>query len=168
MSSRFESLWRRLPEARWKRLLVLLVAGGAVVFALAQAVPYGRAHTNPPVTAEPAWDSARTRQLAKDACFDCHSNLTKWPWDSNIAPFSWLIAHDVSDGRGILDFSTWDKPQGEVLDAVEAARSGSMPPWYYKLMHPKSRLSQAERNQLADGLAKTFAASPPKQGGGGG
>jgi mono/diheme cytochrome c family protein len=154
-------LRRRLPEARWKRVLVVLVAGGAALFLLAQAVPYGRAHSNPPVLAEPAWDSPKTRALAEASCFDCHSNLTKWPWDSNIAPFSWLIQHDVADGRAIVNFSEWNRPQHEALDAIEAAREGSMPPWYYKLMHPKARLSAAERNALADGLQRTYAKSPP-------
>jgi hypothetical protein len=42
-----------------------------------------------------------------------------------------------------------------------------MPPWYYTLMHPSSRLSKAERTRLADGLVQTFAKSPPKGGAGG-
>jgi mono/diheme cytochrome c family protein len=54
--------------------VVLVVA----LFVAAQAVPYGRDHTNPPVTREVRWDSSRTRELAAGACFDCHSNLTDW------------------------------------------------------------------------------------------
>jgi hypothetical protein len=113
------------------------------------------------VTAEPRWDSPRTRQLAKEACFDCHSNLTTWPWYSNVAPVSWLTYRDVVDGRAALDFSEWNKPQDGAGDAVEAVASGSMPPWFYKPMHPKSDLSQAEREQLMRGLAATFRRSPP-------
>jgi mono/diheme cytochrome c family protein len=63
------------------------------------------------VQAEPAWDSGRTRVLAQQSCFDCHSNLTKWPWDSNIAPFSWLIQRDVDSGRSALNFSEWNNVQ---------------------------------------------------------
>src|SRR4051794_1848701 len=136
-----------------------------VLFVLAQAVPYGRRHTNPPVTAEPRWDSPRTRQFAANACFDCHSNLTTWPWYSNVAPVSWLTYRDVVDGRAALDFSEWNKPQDGAGDAVEAVASGSMPPWFYKPMHPKSELSQAERGQLMRGLAATFRRSPPIGGG---
>jgi hypothetical protein len=68
------------------------------LLAVAQAIPYGRGHSNPPVTKEPAWDSSRTRELAKRACFDCHSNETTWPWYSNVAPESWLIQRDVDAG----------------------------------------------------------------------
>jgi len=69
------------------RLGLLLVLGAFLVI---QVIPYGRAHTNPRTTAEPAWDSSRTRELAAAACFDCHSNETAWPWFTSIAPFSWL------------------------------------------------------------------------------
>ncbi len=146
------------------RALVVLVG----LFALIQAVPYGRSHTNPPVTKEPAWDSPRTRALAARACFDCHSNLTTWPWYSNVAPVSWLNQNDVDGGRSALNFSTWDKPQDTGIgDVVESIRGGGMPPWFYKPLHPKASLSKAEQDELIRGLEATFAASPPIGGGGG-
>jgi len=143
-----------------------LVLGGLGAFALAQAVPYGRSHTNPPVQAEPHWSSPATRALAKRACFDCHSNLTTWPWYSNIAPVSWLVQRDVDGGRAALNFSEWGKPQDGAGDAVEAIRGGSMPPWFYVILHPKAKLSQADKQALMDGLAATLRSSPPPGGGG--
>lgn len=147
---------------RWLRW-VLVVCLGVII--LAQVVPYGRSHTNPPVTAEPQWDSPQTRALAARACFDCHSNLTTWPWYSNVAPVSWLTQRDVSGGRAALNFSEWNKPQDGAGDAAEAISSGSMPPWFYPLMHPKARLSQSEQLKLIAGIAATFRKSPPKGGG---
>ena len=148
------------------RWLLRIVLAGAALLVLAQAVPYGRSHTNPPTLAEPSWDSARTRQLAQDACFDCHSNLTAWPWYTNVAPVSWLVYRDVHDGRAALNFSEWTKPQDGAGDAVETVANGSMPPWFYKPLHPKSRLSSAEKQELMRGLAATFRRSPPIGGGG--
>lgn len=141
-------------------------AGGTVVgvLLLLQLVPYGRDHSNPPVTGTPQWDSPRTEALFGDACGACHSNLTTWPWDSNIAPFSWLIQLDVDDGREVLNVSEWDRPQGEVGEAAEVTLEGEMPPWQYKLLHPSARLSDAEKQELADGLTKTFSKSPPGSG----
>lgn len=136
-----------------------------ILFAVIQAVPYGRAHSNPPVQQEPLWDSPQTRQLAVAGCFDCHSNETTWPWDSNIAPFSWLIEHDVSSGRGVLNFSEWSRPQVETDEIYEVILGGGMPPWYYKLMHPAAKLSQSERERLVAGLKVTFEKSPPVPGG---
>jgi mono/diheme cytochrome c family protein len=136
------------------------------VFLVIQVIPYGRDHTNPPVTAEPAWDSPETRALAAGACFDCHSNETDWPWYTNVAPFSWLTQRDVDEGRDTLNFSEWDQPQGEVDEVGEVIREGEMPPWYYGITHSAARLSDAEKEQLIAGLQATFAASPPIEGGG--
>ena len=82
----------------WRILKPTLVVSGLFLLAI-QLIPYGRAHANPPVLAEPAWDSPATRDLAVRACFDCHSNETVWPWYSNIAPVSWLVQRDVDGGR---------------------------------------------------------------------
>ena len=148
---------------RWLIRGAIAVVG---LFVIIQLVPYGRDHTNPPVTRDVRWDSPRTRQLAAGACFDCHSNLTDWNWYTNIAPISWLVYADVKGGREHLNFSEWDKPQGEVGDIVEAVRDGSMPPFQYKPLHAGGRLSGAERTELARGLEKTLAADPPIAGGG--
>jgi mono/diheme cytochrome c family protein len=158
-------------EVTRKRFTAYVLLALAAVVLLIQAIPYGRDHANPPVTKEPAWDSTQTRQLAASACFDCHSNQTKWPWYTNVAPASWLVENDVKGGRSTLNFSEWDKPQDtSVSDIVEAVQGGGMPPWYYSWMpnHPKARLSSSEKAALVRGLQATFSASPPIGGGGGG
>lgn len=132
---------------------------GAVTLALLvliQVVPYGRDHTNPPVTGEPAWDSPATRALVKDACFDCHSNETSWPAYSHIAPASWLVQYDVDEGRAKLNFSEWQRPQEEADEAAEKVQEGEMPLKVYTFMHSHARLGAAERARLAEGLAKTL------------
>ena len=141
-------------------------AGGLIVavLLLIQLVPYGRDHTDPPVTGTPRWDSPRTEALFDDACGACHSNLTDWPWYSNVAPASWLIQRDIDEGREILNVSEWDRPQGEVEEAAEVTLEGEMPPWQYTLLHPAARLSDSEKQELADGLTRTFSNSPPGSG----
>jgi hypothetical protein len=138
------------------RLSLLSIVG---LLVLIQLVPYGRDHTNPPASAEPAWDSARTRALADAACFDCHSNETRWPWYTNVAPFSWLTQNDVDNGREALNFSEWDRPQ-EAEELAEVISDGEMPPWYYRLLHSAADLSDREKQQLIDGLRATLRASP--------
>jgi len=128
-----------------------------LLFAIIQVVPYGRDHSNPAVRQEPAWDSPETRALAVDACFDCHSNQTSWPWYSNVAPVSWLVQRDVDNGRDALNFSEWDREQ-ESEDAAEAVQEGRMPPDYYGWLHPKARLSSSERQALIRGLQAMFGA----------
>jgi len=144
-----------------KILLWALVAA-----ALIQLVPFGHDHTNPPVAGEPAWDSARTQDLMRKACFDCHSNQSVWPWYSNVAPVSWLIQRDVNGGRRHLNFTEWatGKPQRHAKDIVSVVNSGDMPPWFYLPMHPGARLTDDEKQALVKGAEATFGPqSPPEK-----
>ena len=127
--------------------------------ALSQVVPFGREHSNPPVIQEPAWDSPRTRQLAKRACFNCHSNETIWPWYSGIAPVSWLTQRDVNTGRSHLNFSEWNNPLSRPDDVVEEVQGGNMPPWFYLPMHPEAKLTPEEQSELVRGLQRSLAVS---------
>jgi hypothetical protein len=119
-------------------------------------VPYGRDHSNPHVAAEPPWNAPETRALAERACFDCHSNQTRWPWYSNVAPLSWLVQADVHEGRRDLNFSEWTRGYEEAQESGQTVRNHEMPPRSYLLLHPQARLSAAEREQLASGLDATL------------
>ena len=125
-------------------------------FVAIQLVPYGRDHTNPPIAGEPTWNAPATRALAKQACFDCHSNETEWPAYASIAPVSWLVQYDVDEGRAVLNFSEWTRPQKEAKEAAKEMREGEMPPAAYKLIHAHARLSAADLDRLAQGLTQTL------------
>jgi mono/diheme cytochrome c family protein len=150
-----------------KKALLILAAIAAAGFLLIQLVPFGRAHDNPPVAAEPNWDSPQTRELAERACFDCHSNQTEWPWYASVAPISWLVQRDVNEGREHLNFTDWNQSheehghEGHEPEEVgETVLESEMPPAQYLLMHPEARLTDQERAALAAGLAATVELSP--------
>ena len=126
------------------------------LFVLIQLVPFGRNHTNPPVVQEPSWDSAETRALAKRACFDCHSDESVWPWYSNIAPVSWLVARDVTEGRSAMNFSDWGQTAQRGQKVARQVQRGAMPPSFYLPMHPTAQLTADERAQLIAGLQKSL------------
>ena len=131
----------------------------AVVFCLIaiQFIPFGRDHSNPPVVAVPIWGSPETRALFIRACADCHSHETRWPWYSNLAPVSWLVAHDVQAGREHFNVSLWGvQRKNKGNEAAEAVEEGEMPPWFYVLPHPEASLSAQEKADLIRGLAGTF------------
>ncbi|MBL8897332.1 MAG: heme-binding domain-containing protein, partial [Planctomycetes bacterium] len=90
------------------------------------------------------------------ACFDCHSNETRWPWYSNVAPISWLVQRDVDEGRAELNFSRFDQPQKEAHESAEVVLEGEMPPWFYLPTHPEARLTADEQAELVRGLRATF------------
>ena len=137
-----------------------IVLGALVAFGIAaQFIPVTR--TNPPVTGDiPA--PPEIKALLRNACYDCHSHETVWPWYSRVAPASWLVASDVKEGRGHLNFSTWSdyKPakQGVLLeDAAEQVQEGEMPPLPYTWMHPLSRLTDAQKERLTTWMKSASA-----------
>lgn len=136
--------------------MTTLLATAAVIFVAIQLVPYGRDHTNPPVKMEPSWDSAQTRELAVRACYDCHSNETRWPWYSHVAPVSWMVAYDVQEGRSVLNLSEMNRPQEEAAESAETVQEGEMPPMLYLPTHPEARLTPSERASLIAGLQATL------------
>jgi mono/diheme cytochrome c family protein len=140
---------------RHHRARIALGTALALVVAI-QFMPYGRAQANPPVLAEPAWDSPGTRALFMRACADCHSNETRWPWYTAVAPASWLIARDVTEGREKLNISEWGRGGQDADEAADTVREGEMPPWFYLPLHAEAALSSAERQALIAGLVATF------------
>jgi hypothetical protein len=134
----------------------ICIAFMAIVFVGMQFIPYGHDHTNPPVTKGPTWDSPQTEALWNAACKDCHSNETVWPWYSNIAPVSWLVQNDVDEGRGTLNVSELDRRSPKLNEMIRTIQRGSMPPMQYFPTHPEASLKAAQRQQLIDGIQKTF------------
>jgi len=129
---------------RLKQAAVVFV----VIFAAAQLVR--------PERTNPATDASHTIQahvgtanglvaILDRSCRDCHSNATVWPWYTQIAPASWLMAYGVKKGRKAVNFSEWaaySPEQQRLLLAVSCddATSGKMP-GPYTLLHPETRLS---------------------------
>ena len=92
---------------------------------------------------------AAVMSTLRRACFDCHSDETRWPWYATLPFASRLIERDVKDGRGQLNLSRWMQynafDRADLLDKMcQLASSGRMPPWQYRLMHPEARMSAAE------------------------
>ena len=136
-----------------KKIVLSLI----ILLIVIQFIPYGKDHSNPPVIAEPKWDSPLTRETFMRACGDCHSNETKWPAYSKIAPISWIVYNHVMEGREHLNVSEWE--EGKYKDAHEAAEEveeGEMPLKSYLLVHPEARLSDEEKRVFIEGLKRTF------------
>jgi hypothetical protein len=92
--------------------------------------------------------------MLKNACYDCHSNQTKWPWYSNIAPFSWAINTHVKDGRKALNFSTWEEysleEKNKKMKEVFRTAYASMPLSSYIRFHEEADLTREQRTQIRD------------------
>lgn len=94
-------------------------------------------------------------QMLRRSCFDCHSNQTVWPWYSQVAPASWLLARDVKNGRKHLNFSAWGtyNPTRQLIvlnNIAEEVSSGGMPYPPYLLLHRDAALDSTARKKIAD------------------
>lgn len=96
---------------------------------------------------------AGVRAVMERSCYDCHSNQTRWPWYSGVAPVSWFVAEDVQEGRKHLNFSEWGtytlKRQIAKLEMIASeVDKGEMPMERYLWLHRDAVLSEADKDLL--------------------
>lgn len=140
-----------------RRARIVLVAGLLMLVIASLA----RSHSHPAgLRADPAFGveasghvPAPVMSTLHHACFDCHSEETRWPWYSSVPVASWLIERDVTEGRGQLNFSRWTQynnfDRADLLDkACELATKREMPLWQYRLAHGEARLNETEVTAL--------------------
>ena len=128
-----------------KTVIVLVIALVAMQF-----IPVDR--SNPSDRGQPA-APPEVETILRRACYDCHSNETRWRWYAQIAPISFLLARDVKEGRREVNFSIWDRYEQrrkarKLKEIVKEVEEGDMPPWYYVSVHADARLSQADREAI--------------------
>ncbi|MCU1302772.1 MAG: hypothetical protein JWQ87_3056 [Candidatus Sulfotelmatobacter sp.] len=81
------------------------------------------------------------------SCQDCHSSRTRLPWYSHVAPISWIVSKDVSEGRENLDFSEWRSQSDSGYERAlicNAVSSGEMPLPEYTVIHRNAKLSKRD------------------------
>lgn len=144
-----------------KKVVIILV----VAFILIQFFRIDK--TNPPInkgmdfltvkkTPEPM---AKT---IKNACYDCHSNETKYPWYSNIQPVAWFLKDHIDEGRKHLNFSTYatyelKRQAHKMEEAAEMVEKGEMPLESYVLGHPEAKLTDTQKSELVNYFKKIQA-----------
>ncbi len=140
------------------------------VFVLIQFVPVNR--TNLPVDpAKKLQPPPEVEAILRESCYDCHSNETRWPWYSYVAPVSWWIADHVHSGQRHLNLSDWadwkprpgrdaeyrDGPSMSVVqykrkvlgDMETSIQEGQMPIASYLWMHPDARMTPEQYKVVA-------------------
>lgn len=141
---------------RTLKIVLVTLAWIIGLFGAIQLIPYGRTHNNPEIIKEPPWDSPRTRALAVRACFNCHSNETKWPWYANVAPFSWVVQFDVETARDVVNYSEWNRTYDLASWSGHSTMTGNMPPVKYRMAHKEADLTPEETQDLARGFDAMF------------
>ncbi len=137
-----------------KKMLYVLLA----ILVILQFIPSNRPETVKDNPADLIGNNRIPSEMAtmlKNACYDCHSNESHYPWYAYVAPVSYLINRDIREGRENLNFSDWEnlekrkklKILGEISDVV---LDGEMPMKIYTPLHPEARLTDEDRQAMAD------------------
>ena len=143
---------RSFRVLRW---LVILLATGFIIIQFYR-MPKANPAIDPTQTIESHLQvSPQAEAIFDRSCNDCHSNKTRWPWYSNVAPSSWLVISDVNDARGAMNLSQWgaydkDKQARRLRDMCEQVQDGQMPLSIYTPLHPGSKLSTEDKKTLCD------------------
>ena len=139
------------------KILRWSLAALAIVFLLLQLVQPAR--TNPPVKNDFLKATQAPPEIAgwfRAACYDCHSDETRWPWYSYIAPVSWQIVRDVNHGRRHVNLSEWptnaELARKKIENMSDEIDDGDMPLKKYTLIHKDARLTDKQRNELTQWL----------------
>lgn len=95
--------------------------------------------------------------LLKNACYDCHSHQTKFPWYTNIQPLGWWIRGHIRGGRINLNFSEWGTYDGKkraykTEEMVEEIMDKHMPLKSYTWLHPEAIMTDEDRKAVVDWL----------------
>ncbi len=91
--------------------------------------------------------------VLKVACYDCHSNYTRYPWYANVQPVAAWLANHVDEGKGELNFSTFTTRKIAVQnhkleEIIKNVKEGEMPLSSYTWIHRDAILSQGQKDML--------------------
>lgn len=130
-----------------------------IAFILFVLIQFFKPRKNISAAAQPASIAARYQvpdqvgSILKRACFDCHSNNTRYPWYSSIQPVAWYLSYHVNDGKKELNFDeftgyTLKKQEHKLKEVAETVEKGEMPLDSYTLLHRDAALTPEERKLI--------------------
>lgn len=98
--------------------------------------------------------------ILQNACYDCHSNNTVYPWYANIQPAGWMLARHIKNGKADLNFSdfgsyTSRRRVSKLKGIANQVKDDEMPITFYKAMHKKANFTKEEKVLIMEWMNKT-------------
>lgn len=102
--------------------------------------------TNPP---------EEVKLILKESCYDCHSDVTRYPWYNNITPVNYWLAEHVKDGKKHFNFSDWvgnsvKRKDHKIEELIEMVEEKEMPLNSYTWTHSEAKLTDAQIKSIVD------------------
>jgi hypothetical protein len=109
--------------------------------------------------------------MLKNTCFDCHSDVTRYPWYSWITPLDYWMAHHVKDGKKHFNVSSWSeaslkKRDHKFEELIEMVKKEEMPLPSYTWTHGDARLSADQISSMvswAEDVRSEYAKQKPTE-----
>ena len=136
-----------------KRLSTVIALSAVAAVGMAFIHPFSNPRVEPAKGLDTLLQGANMPADAKSIliakCADCHSDETRWPVYSRVAPGSWLMERDIVEARKQMNLSNWDQIPADTQDVligkiIHEAKSGDMPPLQYRALHWGAKLTPAE------------------------
>jgi hypothetical protein len=95
----------------------------------------------------------------KEACYDCHSDVTRYPWYNSITPVNYWLAEHVKDGKKHFNFSNWEgnsvkQKDHKFEELIEMVEEKEMPLNSYTWTHSEAKLSDTQIASVIDWAKK--------------
>lgn len=105
--------------------------------------------------------------ILREACYDCHSNQTRYPWYSRLQPVGWWLANHVDEAKSELNFSRFGalapaKVAKLLEHSIDEIEGGEMPLDSYKWMHEKGRLTDKQVKAFSEWAESVIDATKTK------
>ncbi|SDW51499.1 Haem-binding domain-containing protein [Hydrobacter penzbergensis] len=137
----------------WKRIVLFAV----IAFALIQFIPKPKRNSDDTIS-EASFNTVYVvpdtiMHVLKTACYDCHSNNTRYPWYSNIQPVAWYLNRHIVNGKEELNFDEFGRysrrrQQSKFKAIASQIEDNEMPLSSYRLLHREARLTKDEKRLL--------------------
>lgn len=97
-------------------------------------------------------------KILENSCFNCHSSSPKLSWYDKITPFNFVVNSHIQKGSTLVNFSKWDslsdaKRKGTLYYSLNKIMAGEMPLPSYTVVHPSSRISEAQMEIIKNYLS---------------
>lgn len=151
------------PISQWIKRILIIALGALVVIQFFQIDKTNPVTDSGKDLLNSSLVSAEVKTLVQDACYDCHSYKTKYPWYTYVAPVNFWIKKHIDEGRKHLNFSIWQeyepkRQHHKLEECVEEIKEAHMPLRSYTWMHPEAKLSNDEIETLLDYFARKMKA----------
>tara|TARA_R110002049_G_scaffold193915_7_gene362793 strand:+ start:1656 stop:2129 length:474 start_codon:yes stop_codon:yes gene_type:complete len=97
--------------------------------------------------------------ILNETCFNCHSDVTSYPWYNSITPVNYWLAEHIKDGKKHFNVSKWTgnsvkRKDHKFEELIEMVEEKEMPLNSYTWTHNEAKLTDVQIASVVDWAKK--------------